>query len=147
MPHYHMRLTRQVKLNLVTWQHFLTNFNCKAFFLDENVLTGDYLQSSRDIVYGAVCGPEWILGWWSSFWRTQNLTILEWYLIVVAVELWGGCWANSNVTLPILAQLIRGLPNVLTSHCECVMLRAMMVLAFRAYLRACEMVPRSSSES
>ena len=31
-----------------------------------------------------------------------------------------------------------------TSHYKCVMLRAMMVLAFRAYLRIGEMVPRTS---
>ena len=45
------------------------------------------------------------------------------------------------ITLPILTQLIRALPQVLTSHYKCVMLRAMMVLAFRAYLHIGEMVP------
>ena len=37
------------------------------------------------------------------------------------------------VTMPILVQLISAL--VITLHYKCVMLRAMMVLAFRAYLR------------
>ena len=45
------------------------------------------------------------------------------------------------ITLPFLAQLIRALPQVLTSHYKCVMLRAIMVLAFRAYLRIGDMVP------
>ena len=40
-------------------------------------------------------------------------------------------------------QLISALPDVITLHYKCVMLRAMMVLAFRAYLRVGEMVPRS----
>ena len=48
------------------------------------------------------------------------------------------------VTMPILVQLISALPHVVTLHYICVMLRAMMVLAFRAYLRVGEMVPRSS---
>ena len=48
------------------------------------------------------------------------------------------------ITLPILAHLIRALPQVLSSHYKCVMLRAMMVLAFKAYLRVGEMVPRAS---
>ena len=48
------------------------------------------------------------------------------------------------VTLPILLKLISALPHVVTSHYKRVMLRAMMVLAFRAYLRVGEMVPRST---
>lgn len=48
------------------------------------------------------------------------------------------------MTLPILAQLASAVPLVFTSHYKCVMLRAMMVLAFKAYLRVGEMVPRSS---
>ena len=42
-PHYHIRLTRQVKLDLLTWQDFLTGFNGKAFFVDDTFRTGDYL--------------------------------------------------------------------------------------------------------
>ena len=36
------------------------------------------------------------------------------------------------VTLPILSQLIRAVPLVFTSHYKCLMLHAMMVLAFKA---------------
>ncbi|RLJ22740.1 hypothetical protein DJ031_00315 [bacterium endosymbiont of Escarpia laminata] len=47
------------------------------------------------------------------------------------------------VTLPVLARLIQALPTVFSSHYKCLMLRAMMVLAFKAYLRIGEMVPRA----
>ena len=47
------------------------------------------------------------------------------------------------VTLLILHKLIAALPHVVTSNYKRVMLRAMMILAFRAYLRVGEMVPRS----
>ena len=49
------------------------------------------------------------------------------------------------VTLPILTRLVQVLPVVFSSHYKCIMLRAMMVTAFRAYLRVGEMVPRSKS--
>ncbi len=49
------------------------------------------------------------------------------------------------VTLPILTRLVRALPMVFSSHYKCIMLRAMMVTAFRAYLRVGEMVPRSKN--
>ena len=47
------------------------------------------------------------------------------------------------VTLPVLS-LVDALPTVFTSRYKCLMLRAMMVLAFKAYLPIGEMVPRSS---
>ena len=49
------------------------------------------------------------------------------------------------VTLPILVRLVQAIPTVFSSHYRRIMLRAMMVLAFRAYLRVGEMVPRSRS--
>ena len=53
------------------------------------------------------------------------------------------CDVRLPITLPILTQLIEALPHVFHSHYKCILLRAMMVLAFRAYLRVGEMVPRS----
>ena len=47
------------------------------------------------------------------------------------------------VTLHILSRLVVAMPTVFSSHYKCLMLRAMMVLAFKAYLRVGEMVPRS----
>ena len=49
------------------------------------------------------------------------------------------------VTAPILGQLIHALSQVFASHYKCIMLRAIMVLAFRAYLRVGEMTPRSKN--
>ena len=47
------------------------------------------------------------------------------------------------VTLPILTRLIQVVPIVITNTYKSLMLRTMMVLAFQAYLRVGEMVPRS----
>ena len=47
------------------------------------------------------------------------------------------------VTLPILSCLVQALPTVFASTYTRTMLRVMMVIAFRAYLRVGEMVPRS----
>ena len=49
------------------------------------------------------------------------------------------------VTLPVLSRLVHALPALFSSRYKCLMLRAMMVLAFKAYLRIGEMVPRSRS--
>ena len=47
------------------------------------------------------------------------------------------------VTLPILSRLVVAMPTVFSSHNKCLILQAMMVLAFKAYLWVGEMKPRS----
>ena len=47
------------------------------------------------------------------------------------------------VTLPALSRLVHALPTVFASRYKCLMLQAMMVLAFKTYLRIVEIVPRS----
>ena len=47
------------------------------------------------------------------------------------------------ITIPILSKLIQALPHVIPSPYKRMMLHTMMVLAFKAYLRIGEMVPRS----
>ena len=47
------------------------------------------------------------------------------------------------ITIPILSNLIQALPQVVPSPYMRIMLHTMMVLAFKAYLRIGEMVPRS----
>ena len=47
------------------------------------------------------------------------------------------------VPLPVLTRLVLALPTVFTSRYKCLMFHEMMVLAFKAYLRVGEMVPRS----
>ena len=124
-PSYLIRLTRQVKLDLVLWQEFLTGSNGKAFFLDVNFMTGDYLQlytdASGGIGYSAVCGPEWFFGTWSSSWLTFNITILELYLFVAAVELWGASWANSSIYFFTDNEALVAIVNKQTSREVCVM--------------------------
>ena len=51
------------------------------------------------------------------------------------------------VTLPILTRLVQVVPIVIANTYKSLMLRAMMVLAFQAYLRVGEMVPRSGVSS
>ena len=44
-----------------------------------------------------ICGPEWFFGRWPSSWNALNITVLELYPIMSAVETWVVSWANSSV--------------------------------------------------
>ena len=89
-PHHHIRWTIQAKLDLQVWQDFLTQFNGKSFFIDDNFLTGDFLQlytdASGSIGFGAVYGSEWFYGLWPSAWRSYHISVLELYPIMAAVQ-------------------------------------------------------------
>jgi len=100
-PNHHIRLTNQVKLDLEMWLTFLDNFNGRSFFIDDDFLTGDFLQLYTDASggkgYGAVCGAQWFYGVWPISWLTHNITVLELYPIMAAVVMWGEAWANHSV--------------------------------------------------
>ena len=100
-PHHHIRLTRETKLDLGVWLEFILYFNGRSFFLDDSFLSGDYLQLYTDaaggIGYGALCVTEWFCGEWPVAWRSFNVAVLELYLIMAAVHVWGEAWANKNV--------------------------------------------------
>ena len=100
-PHHHVRLTREVKLDLQVWEEFLHSFNGKAFFIDEEFLSGDYLQlytdASGEIGYGAVFGKEWFWGLWPQEWKSRNICVLEFYPILAAVGIWGNQWVNKSI--------------------------------------------------
>ena len=131
-PHFHIRITRQVKLDLLTWQEFLAGLNGKAFFIDANFLTGDYLQlftdASGSVGYGAVCGPEWFSGTWSASWNALNITVLELYPIVAAVETWEAAWANSSVCFYTDNEALVAIINKQTSKEPCVMARLRLLI-------------------
>ena len=101
-PNHHIRLTRQVKLDLLVhvWQEFLEQFNGKSFFVDDIFLTGNYLQLFTDAAgCMSVCGPECFFGKWPLSWLALNIRVLELYPIMIAAEIWGKAWMNSSVFL------------------------------------------------
>ena len=75
-----------------------------------------------------------------GFLTRQNCFIVA-KLLAAACNLGSVSDVSLPVTLPVLTRLVVALPTVFTSRYKCLMLRAMMVLAFKAYLQVEEMVP------
>ena len=103
IPHHHIRLTKQAKLDLTVWQEFLDNFNRRAFLLTDRFHTDGcldlYTDASGSVGYRAIYGKAWFWGKWPSTWLTRNIAVLELFPIMAAVVVWGGgcTWANQNV--------------------------------------------------
>ena len=84
------------------WQSFLDDFNGRSFFLNDIWLDSFslnlYTDAAASLSYGAVFGDEWCFGAWPDNWKQLNITILEFYSIVLSVLLWGDKMRNQRIT-------------------------------------------------
>ena len=100
--HYFVRLTRSVKADLQLWQSFLCGFNGRSFFLSDvwhdSLTLNLYTDAAASLGYGAVFGNEWCFGAWPKNWTKFNITLLEFYPIVLSVLLWGDRMRNQRIT-------------------------------------------------
>ena len=100
-PHYLIKLSKEVKEDLLVWQNFLSGFNGRSFFLSEVWCTSHqlklYTDASGAYGFGAIFGKQWCYGEWPDSWRHLNIAFLEFYPIVLSLHLWGHEMANSRI--------------------------------------------------
>ena len=94
-PHFKKRLTNQSKADLKVWLEFLENHNGVSIYREQMFLspgiTHIYTDSSQNIGLGAVLGRQWFAKEWpTKWWKEQNITLLEFVPILLAI--W--CWKN-----------------------------------------------------
>ena len=100
-PHFYIRLTQSVKDDLKVWLTFLSQYNCKSFFLPDVWNNSDklsfYTDAAGSLGFGAIFGNNWCYGKWPDNWMGRNIAILEFYPIVLSLSLWGEQVANQCV--------------------------------------------------
>ena len=83
LQHHFIRLRQDTKEDLRVWLSFLSNFNGKSFFLDENWCNSTKLNwftdASGSIGFGAIFGSEWRYGKWPNQWLHRHIATLEFY--------------------------------------------------------------------
>ena len=100
--HHFVRLTKSVKADLEIWRSFLDDFNGRSIFLSD-VWTDSfslnlYTDAAGSLGFGAVFGCDWFYGGWPENWKQFNITILEFYPIVLSVLVWGYKMRNKRIT-------------------------------------------------
>ncbi|XP_069816798.1 uncharacterized protein [Dendropsophus ebraccatus] len=103
-PGHRIRLTRQLKLDLEVWKAFLANYNGRTYMRclecssDEIEL---FTDASGSCGFGAVFQKSWCSAPWPVHWSTaglcKNLTLLELFPIIVAIEIWGSKFSNRHI--------------------------------------------------
>ena len=97
-PNHFIRLTKDVKADLSMWQSFLSTFNGKSLFLEDQWYNSNilhmYTDASGSLGFGAVFGNKWCYGAWPQEWTTHNIALLEFFSIVLSLLLWGSAMQN-----------------------------------------------------
>ncbi|KAM3920262.1 uncharacterized protein RB166_014650 [Leptodactylus fuscus] len=95
-PRHHIRVTRPLKADLRVWLSFLDSYNGRTCWQSPEVSNSDlslFTDAAGSLGFGAVLGSQWCAEPWPDAWREaglcRNLTVLELFPIIVAVEIWG----------------------------------------------------------
>ncbi|XP_069611202.1 uncharacterized protein [Ranitomeya imitator] len=121
-PHHRIRITAQLRSDLIIWQRFLFSYNGRTCF-QENECDSDSLGlrlGKVDAVGFSIsfreqtCADTWPESWVTRAW-TQDSVLLELLPLAVAMELWGQFLANKRVCLRLKSDKATHALNFLSS--------------------------------
>ena len=99
-PFHHITITKEVRKDIKTWLHFLSNFSGTTLLIKQIWQNSTHLSLYTDsaLRYGfaAVFDHRWAYGKWENS-GDYHITLLELYPIVLSVYLWGDLMANTCV--------------------------------------------------
>ena len=99
--HHFIRLTTEVKGDLRIWNTFMSSFNGKAFFLEDDWASSYslrfYTDSAQSSGYGLIFGTQWAYGTWPDSWKDHHISFLEFFPIVLGFCLWCSQLKNKRV--------------------------------------------------
>ena len=85
--HHFIRLTNKTKKDLRIWETFLDSFNGKSFFLEDGWASTHsfrfYNDAAKSSGYGLIFGKQWAYGKWPDSWKEQNISFLEFFLLLL----------------------------------------------------------------
>ena len=106
-PHHHIKLSKGMRQDLKMWLCFFQDFNGISFFNDEKWLSNWdfslYTDSSaaKDKGFGIYFQGHWSCASWPQSWieqgRLKDITLLEYFPILVAIYIWGDQLTNRKV--------------------------------------------------
>lgn len=103
-PEHKIRITRPLRADLAVWNEFLDTYNGHTCCQETEVSSLEvslFTDAAGSVGFGAILGTEWCAEAWPPSWRKEglcrNLTLLELFPIIVAVELWGSILQNRRV--------------------------------------------------
>ena len=104
-PHHYLRVGSHIRLDLTMWLNFFENFNGVSVFHDRFWVSNEEVQlftdSSGCFGFGIYFCDQWSCAAWPKLWHetglTTDITVLELFPIVVAIEIWGSELKNKKI--------------------------------------------------
>lgn len=91
-------ISEEAKLDMKIWLSFLKNSNGTSMFLHDRFLSNKtldlYTDATKSKGFGGVYGSRWFYGSFPDDWKVKNIMTLEFYPIILALEIWGSLWKN-----------------------------------------------------
>lgn len=129
--YHHIRVSKEIKLDLNMWLHFFTNYNGISVFHDRFWSSNDDIQLFTDSAGGEGLGfgiffqGHWCYSAWPDAWHkdgiTNDITILELFPIVVATCIWGEELRNKRIRFNCDNMSVVHILNTMTSKSDKVM--------------------------
>ena len=100
-PHHHIRITREIRQDILIWLTFLKNHNGTTLLYKNQWLSSKklkmYTDSAASLGYAGICNQQWFYGEWPASWKKLNIAFLELYPIVLSLELWCTNFKNKAI--------------------------------------------------
>ena len=142
-PHYHIRVDREMRLDLTIWEQFLhqPEAYCRPFTDFLSTFTAEdinlYTDSSGSLGCGGFCDSAWFSQKWDESFLLKHrpsIEYLELYAVTVAVMLWIHKFQNRKVALFCDNMSVVHMLNNTTSSCKnCMILIRIIVLLSLKY--------------
>jgi hypothetical protein len=106
-PHHKIRATKAIKEDLKVWITFLTDYNGVTVMLDNLWTSNETVEFYTDSAGGSTRGfgiyfqGKWAHACWPKDWVDNQLlaeiTFLEMFPIVIAINIWGASLKNKKI--------------------------------------------------
>jgi len=128
-PHFHLRITQEMKADMQMWLKFMSEHNGVSVFKDMHWYAhGEYeifTDASGSIGWGIFMHNKWAQGKWGTHFKNEcnnnNITFLEYFPILVSMHIFESILANKKVLLHCDNEAVVEIINSQTSKCPRVM--------------------------
>ena len=140
-PHHHIRVTTEMRADLMMWQQFLRDepsVYCRGFLDFDSIINADQIQMYSDasrnwtLGVGGICQNSWFYTQWDRTFMekvTPSIEYLELFGVVATALNWLGRFTNRRVVLFCDNQSVVHMVNKTTSSCpNCLALIRILVL-------------------
>ena len=140
MPHHHIRITKELRLDLEMWHLFLQHPSafCRPFMDYNAVLTAEDVNMYSDAAgnkflgFAATCQKSWLFNAWDPHFIERckpSIEYLELYAVATGIVTWIHRFKNKRIYLFCDNMSVVAMINSTTSSCkQCMVLIRIIVL-------------------